>query len=197
MPPSRKEISHDRILETAARALRQNGFEGVGVADVMKQAGLTHGGFYAHFPNRNAMLAEAVVRAGQESSLAIGLAIDKRCNAGVSAFTALVESYLSDSHMSASDTGCPVASLSSEMPRQPLAVQVASAQRVQALVNRVAQALPHAEGKVTDRAQAFVVTSTLVGALQLARAMGDAKQGRALLASTRHLLLAQYEPLQH
>ena len=83
------------------------------------------------------------------------------------------------------------------MPRQPLAVQVASAQRVQALVNRVAQALPHAEGKVTDRAQAFVVTSTLVGALQLARAMGDAKQGRALLASTRHLLLAQYEPLQH
>ena len=58
--PSRKELSHERIVATAARAIRRGGFHGVGVADIMKEAGLTHGGFYAHFSSRNALLAEAL-----------------------------------------------------------------------------------------------------------------------------------------
>ena len=56
-PASRKELSHERIVDAAARAIRREGYAGVGVADVMKEAGLTHGGFYAHFPSRDAMLA--------------------------------------------------------------------------------------------------------------------------------------------
>ena len=56
---NRKEITHTRIVETAARAIRRSGYDGTGVADIMKEAGLTHGGFYAHFPSRDAMLAEA------------------------------------------------------------------------------------------------------------------------------------------
>src|SRR5437667_3722277 len=62
-----KEATHDRIVEAAARAIRRSGYNGMGVADIMKDAGLTHGGFYAHFPSREAMLAEAADRAGSES----------------------------------------------------------------------------------------------------------------------------------
>src|SRR2546427_87373 len=62
-----KEATHDRIVDAAARAIRRSGYNGTGVADIMKDAGLTHGGFYAHFPSREAMLAEAADRAGSES----------------------------------------------------------------------------------------------------------------------------------
>ncbi len=62
-----KEATHDRIVEAAARAIRRSGYNGTGVADIMKDAGLTHGGFYAHFASREAMLAEAADRAGSES----------------------------------------------------------------------------------------------------------------------------------
>src|SRR3954462_12425805 len=64
---SRKEATHERIVEVAARAIRRSGYAGTGVADIMKEAGLTHGAFYAHFPSREAMLAEAADRAGAES----------------------------------------------------------------------------------------------------------------------------------
>ncbi|WZB71040.1 TetR/AcrR family transcriptional regulator [Achromobacter xylosoxidans] len=64
----RKEQTHERIVEVAARAVRREGYAGVGVADIMKEAGLTHGGFYAHFPSRDAMLVEAVERAGQDGA---------------------------------------------------------------------------------------------------------------------------------
>ena len=63
----RKEATHERIVEAAARAIRRSGYSGTGVADIMKDAGLTHGGFYAHFASREAMLAEAADRAGAES----------------------------------------------------------------------------------------------------------------------------------
>src|SRR6478735_2691266 len=62
-----KEATHERIVEAAARAIRRSGYGGTGVADIMKDAGLTHGGFYAHFPSREAMLAEAADRAGCET----------------------------------------------------------------------------------------------------------------------------------
>src|SRR5260221_6574801 len=62
-----KEATHERIVEAAARAIRRSGYDGTGVADIMKDAGLTHGGFYAHFPSREAMLAEAADRAGAEA----------------------------------------------------------------------------------------------------------------------------------
>ncbi|OXC91401.1 TetR family transcriptional regulator, partial [Achromobacter sp. KAs 3-5] len=68
MSASRKEQSHERIVDAAARAIRRAGYSGVGVADVMKEAGLTHGGFYAHFPSRDALLAAAMERAGQDGA---------------------------------------------------------------------------------------------------------------------------------
>src|SRR3954464_13991218 len=65
--PSRKEVTHERIVETAARAIRRSGYGGTGVAEIIKEAGLTHGGFYAHFDSRDGMVAEAADRAGADT----------------------------------------------------------------------------------------------------------------------------------
>lgn len=187
--PSRKEITHDRILEVAARAIRRSGYDGVGVAEVMKEAGLTHGGFYAHFDSREALLAEAVQRAGRDSSAAMAQRIAARQAKGASALRALIESYLSEAHLQSLDVGCPVAALGSEMGRQPALVREASSLGVQGLIQMVQAALPAR----ADTARAMVLASTLVGALQLARALGDGKQAKALLAASRKALIAQYE----
>jgi AcrR family transcriptional regulator len=186
---SRREQSHERILDAAARAVRRKGFAAVGVADVMKEAGLTHGGFYAHFASREALLAEAVAHAGMQSRSSMRERVGARVAAGESAFRALVEEYLSEAHMEALDTGCPVAALGSEMPRVESELRTCSSQRVLALVDAVGQALPASAG----RGAALAVASTLVGALQLARVLGIDGEGRAVLQASRDALIAQYD----
>ena len=187
--PSKKELTHARILDAAARAIRRNGFEGVGVADVMKEAGLTHGGFYAHFESREAMLAEALARAGSGGAASLAKRIEGR-KQGATTFRALVEGYLSEAHLAGTESGCPVAALASEMPRQSAELREASLRRVQSLVERVREALP-APG---DKEQAMVIVSTMVGALQLARVFGANAKGKSLLAAARESLLAAYDP---
>lgn len=185
--PSRKEITHERILDTAARAIRRAGYGGIGVADIMKEAGLTHGGFYAHFPSRDAMLVEAMAWAGKDSERRLTSRLAKADPRGASPLRALIDSYLSPAHLAAPEAGCPVAALVSEMPRQSAEVREAGRSRVQALLDRVRQVLPEA-----DAAQAMVIVSSLVGALQLARALGDNAEGHALLAANREALLNRY-----
>ena len=187
-PNSRKQETHERIVDVAARAIRRHGYAGVGVADVMKEAGLTHGGFYAHFDSRDALLVEALERAGRESGEAVTRALERRPAKGVSAFRALVEAYLGDEHLESLETGCPVAALACDMPRQSDAVREASAVRVRRLVAGVQSALPRA-----SRATASVVAGTLVGTLQLARALGANADGRALLSAARKALVQQYD----
>jgi len=185
-PVSRRELSHDRIVEAASRAIRRSGYAGTGVADIMKEAGLTHGGFYAHFESRDALLAEAVARAGRDNAAFVERGLRSR-GKGVSAVRAVIEGYLAEAHL-ASETGCVVSALSSEMPRQSSHVRDASAACALALIDRVREALP-----ARDKADAAVVASTMVGALQLARAVGDAKRARALLKSARAALLGRYD----
>jgi TetR/AcrR family transcriptional repressor of nem operon len=187
--PSRKELTHERILESAARALRRDGYQGVGVADVMKDAGLTHGGFYAHFASRDAMLAEAVERAGHESGNAVRQDMARRIDKGASPFRAMVEAYLSDLHLKSLEQGCPVAALASEMARQPDEVREASCERVRQFIRAIDQVLP----PDAPPESAMVIVSTLVGSLQLARALGANKKGKALLAATCKALIAQYD----
>jgi len=187
-PNSRKEETHERILDVAARAIRRHGYAGVGVADVMKEAGLTHGGFYAHFDSRDALLVEALERAGRESAEMMARALERRTAKGASAFRALVETYLAEEHLVAPETGCPVAALASDMPRQSGALQEASSAGVRRLIARVQSTLPHA-----SRATASVVAGTLVGTLQLARAMGASAEARAILSAARKALLQQYD----
>lgn len=187
-PSTRKQQTHERIVEVAARAIRRQGYAGVGVADVMNSAGLTHGGFYAHFDSRDALLVEALERAGRESGAVLAQAVERRKAKGASPFRALVDAYLSEEHLTAVDTGCPVAALACDMPRQPDAVREASAAPVRRLVATVQSALPPA-----SRAAAGVVAGTLVGTLQLARALGDDAEGRALLSAARTALIRQYD----
>ena len=187
--PSRKELSHDRIVTAAARAIRRGGFEGVGVADIMKEAGLTHGGFYAHFDSRNAMMAEAMARAGQESAARLTQGMALRKSRGASDLRALVEAYLSDRHLEDIEAGCPVAALACEVPRQSPEVQGAAAQRVHGLLAIVGRALP----PDAPADSAALLASQLVGALLLARALGNKARGQALLKATRRSLLAQYD----
>jgi TetR/AcrR family transcriptional repressor of nem operon len=187
-PLSRREISHDRIVEAASRAIRRSGYAGTGVADIMREAGLTHGGFYAHFESRDALLAEAVARAGRDSAALVERRAQNRSK-DTSALRALIEGYLSEAHLSSAETGCVVSALVSEIPRQAPEVREASAERVQALIDRVRQSLPPS----VKPDAAGVITSTMVGALQLARALGDEKQARALLKSARTALLDQYD----
>jgi TetR/AcrR family transcriptional regulator, transcriptional repressor for nem operon len=187
--PTRKQLTHDRIVDAAARAIRGTGFHGVGVADIMKQCGLTHGGFYAHFASREALLAEALERAGAESRERMQEAVRGSVAKGATPLRAFVENYLADRHLETLDGGCPVAALASEMPRQAPELRAAAVDRVKALLAGVASVLPAGSAKEAPA----IIASQLVGALQLARTVGDNAQGRALLAASRESLLAQFD----
>ncbi len=186
--PTRKEQSHERIVDVAARAIRRSGYSGVGVADVMNEAGLTHGGFYSHFASRDALLVEAMQRAGRDNQALLTEAVDRRMAKGHSRFSALVSAYLHEKHLD-SERGCVVAALASEMSRQHDSVHDEARRRVTGLVEFVRSALP--EG--VEPGQAEVVTATMVGALQLARTLGG-KAGRTLLSQTREALTQKYLP---
>lgn len=185
---TRKEISHARIVDVASRAIRRAGYRGVGVADIMNEAGLTHGGFYAHFASRDAMLVEAMQHAGQGNLTSLEEGIERRLRKGGTRLRALVETYLHDSHMERTEDGCIVAALASEMTREEDAVRAEARRRVAAMVALVQSALP--EG--ADKGKAQLVTATMVGALQLARTLGG-KAGREILAQTRQALIARHD----
>jgi AcrR family transcriptional regulator len=185
--PSKRELTHERILDAASRAIRRAGHTGASVAEVMKEAGLTHGGFYAHFDSREKMVASAIAYAGSQSSQNLRQSMAVLEKRGRSPFRALVESYLSPAHMAAVETGCVVAALGSEIPRQTDEVRQAAGERVNALLRLVESVLPPGAEKVL----ASHIASTMVGALQLARALGGA-EGEALLATNRRFLSERY-----
>lgn len=184
----RKEASRERILDVASRGLRRSGFHGIGVADVMKQAGLTHGGFYAHFESRDELLGAAAMRAGQDSRTRFDDLVQRLTAAGVPPFRAMVETYLHESGIADCENGCPVAALVSEMPRQSEPVRAVS----RALMTHLHRMVVAALGDGTSDDAAWAIVSSLVGALQLARAFGDNAQGRAVLDSAKHALLARH-----
>jgi len=171
---SRKEITHARIVETAARAIRRSGYDGTGVADIMKEAGLTHGGFYAHFSSRDAMLAEAADRAGEETA-AIAKSIFAKAPQD-QALQALMNAYLSNEHIANIESGCSLAALGSEMPRQAPEVRNASTCRVKEMVALIEE---RRSDQPNAREEALVLVSTMVGTLLLARAVDDPELSQA------------------
>jgi AcrR family transcriptional regulator len=183
-----KDATHERIVEAAARAIRRSGYGGTGVADIMKDAGLTHGGFYAHFPSREAMLAEAMDRAGAES-----VAASARIAAAAppeQALQELVRAYLSKAHVDGVETGCAVAALGSEMPRQAPEVRRAATRRIKEMIDLVARQSPD-WGKPGAHERALVTVATMVGALLLARAVDDPRLSDAVReAALTHLTSA-------
>jgi TetR/AcrR family transcriptional repressor of nem operon len=177
---SRKEATHERIVDAAARGIRRSGYSGTGVADIMKDAGLTHGGFYAHFESREAMLAEAADRAGAES-LATLERIASSAEPG-KGLEALMRAYLSKEHLEGVEIGCPMAAVGSEVPRQAPEVRRAATRRIKESIDLVARQLPD-WGKPGAHEKALATLSTMVGALVLARAVEDPKLSDAIRAA--------------
>lgn len=181
---NRKEVTHLRIVETAARAIRRSGYDGTGVADIMKEAGLTHGGFYAHFPSRDAMLAEAADKAGEET-MAIAEQIFAKV-AGEQAIHALMNAYLSNEHVANIESGCSLAALGSEMPRQVPEVKNVSTRRMKEMINLIESRLPASSN---SHETALVMVSTMVGTLLLARAVDDPELSVAIRqAALKHFV---------
>jgi AcrR family transcriptional regulator len=175
---SRKEITHERIVEVAARAIRRSGYDGTGVADIMKEAGLTHGGFYAHFPSREVLLAEAADRAGAEA-----VALSEHIAASVppeQALPSMVRAYLSKEHCEDMENGCPVSALGSEMPRQAPVVRRAATRRIKEMIDVVARQLPDC-GQPGAHEQALMTVATMVGTMVLARAVDDPRLSESFL----------------
>lgn len=174
---STKETTHARIVDVAARAIRRSGYDGTGVADIMKEAGLTHGAFYAHFASRDAMLVEAASLAGAQSN---AFAASVAANAPPSqSLQAMVQAYLSKAHLSGVETGCPIAALCSETPRQSPEVRHAATLGLKEMIDLVARQMPD-WGQAVAHERAMATVATMVGTLMLARAVDDPALSEAL-----------------
>lgn len=181
--PGKKEATHERIVAEAARALRREGYDGVRVAEIMNEAGLTHGGFYAHFASRDALLVEAAERATSSSLEALGAMAVARPGDEGGGLAALAERYLSDAHTGRAESGCALAALASETPRQPREVRAVATRNVEAFVGLVERLLPGCDDGRRDEAR--VVVAALVGALVLARAVDDPDLSRDLRGAVK------------
>ena len=180
-----KEASHERILSVAARAIRRSGYDGTGVADIMKEAGLTHGAFYAHVPSREALLAEAASRACAESAAAAAkVASDEPSG---QALAAMLRAYLSPEHVAHAEVGCPLAALGSETPRQAAEVRRVTTRYVKEMIDLVARQSPD-WGQPAAHERALVTVATMVGTLLLARAVDEPALSASLCeAALKHL----------
>lgn len=178
-----KQAARERIINAAARAIRRSGYDGPSVSEIMKEAGLTHGTFYAHFPSREALLAAAADQAGAEVVAHTG-----RVAAAAppqEALEAMIRSYLSVDHLNNREGGCPVAALGSEMPRQAPEVRKAATARLRDMIDLVARELPD-----HDEERAMALVAAMVGALTLARAVDDP----ALSERIRTTAIAAFTP---
>jgi TetR/AcrR family transcriptional regulator, transcriptional repressor for nem operon len=185
-----KDATHERIVSVAARAIRRSGYDGTGVADIMKEAGLTHGAFYAHFTSREAMLAEAAGRACAESAAAAADVV-----ARVSpdrALASMLSAYLSMAHVKHADIGCPLAALGSETWRQVPEVRRVVTRHIKEMIDLVARQSPD-WGQPGAHQRALVTIATMVGALLLARAVDDPGLSNGLRgAALKHLTPASH-----
>jgi len=178
-PAEQTAERHERIVEAAARLIRRDGFDGVSVADIMKAAGLTHGGFYAHFDSKEAMAA-----AGVERALAGMLDLADRAGETDDPQTAFITGYLSARHRDNPDQGCAMTALGPEIARRNGPVRQAFTTGVRALIDRLARGV-HPAADADPRAEAITMISTLLGALILARAVDDPALSAEILTTNR------------
>lgn len=180
-----KEASHERIVSAAARAIRRSGYDGTGVADIMKEAGLTHGAFYAHFPSREAMLAEAAARACAETAAATAGVVSSV--PAERALNAMLRTYLSPEHLAQVELGCPLAALGSETARQAPEVRRVTTRHVKEMIDLVARQSPD-WGQPAAHERALVTVAAMVGTLMLARAVDEPALSASLCdAALKHM----------
>jgi AcrR family transcriptional regulator len=184
-PSPKKQETHDRIVRTAAGAIRKHGFHGISVADLMEEAGLTHGGFYAHFASRDAMLAEALDEAANDSLDRLSKAADAA--KPEDALDATMDFYLSDRHVAETERGCTLAALGSETGRQSPEVRHVMTRRVREMADVIERQMS-GWGKTSRHEDALAVMSTMVGALLIARAVDDPQLSKDIRAAAKRLV---------
>ncbi|HWK97356.1 MAG TPA: TetR/AcrR family transcriptional regulator [Pseudolabrys sp.] len=180
--------NRNRIVAVAGSLLREKGFDGIGVADIMKAADLTHGGFYGHFKSKDELAAlacgEALTRSAARWS-------EVRDNAGTDPFKAMVAHYLSPRQFDGTGRGCALVALGAEAPRQPKAVREVFRDGLAKLLDVLMSALPGT--KAARRKKSLAVMAELVGAGVLARAVDDPVLAEEILDAVRHDLLTRVD----
>lgn len=171
-------LNRERVVETAARVFRERGYNGIGVADLMKEAGLTHGGFYGNFGSKEALLAEAATRA---VSVSLGDWDKLAARDPAHAFKNVAAAYLSERHRDRPGLGCAMAALGPEVARLSPEVRSAVTSAVSAQVDKLASLI--GPGEAPARRQALAAYATMVGALVIARAVSDDSLSREVLAA--------------
>jgi TetR/AcrR family transcriptional repressor of nem operon len=176
-----KRRSHERIVEAAARRIREAGTDGPGVAEIMSAAGMTHGGFYKHFASRD----EAAERACADGSGRL----DETIADAASPLAALITGYLSAEHRDDPGTGCAVAALGGDAARPGNAARAAYTEQIRRYIDRLEGLLAADDAPGDARERAIATMSTLVGALIISRAVEDPELADEVLAGARDVLL--------
>lgn len=177
-PAEHKAEVRERIITAAARALREDGLSGVSVPDLMRRAGLTHGGFYNHFADRDTLVAEAVARAAEETAADVFEASSGDPRAALAA-------YLSPEHVAAPGAGCVLAALGSEAAHaESPRVRTAFARAARGFIGYVQRLrTPGSRARIDDAALA--TASQMIGAVVLARLVDDTELARRILGAAR------------
>jgi TetR/AcrR family transcriptional repressor of nem operon len=177
--------NRERIIDAAAALFRAKGFDGIGVADIMKAADLTHGGFYGHFASKDDLVAQAsrrtMARSAQKWRRVVADAPDQP-------YGALLDHYLTARHRDEPGRGCAFAALGNDAARSGKVVKDAFAEGLEALIDILAQAVP-GRSKAARRRKAVAAMAGLVGALSLARAVGDKVLSNEILDAVHRELL--------
>jgi TetR/AcrR family transcriptional regulator, transcriptional repressor for nem operon len=187
--PEHKAEVHRKIVKDASRRVRAEGLTGAAVAAVMRDTGLTHGGFYKHFESKNELLLESLREAFRDiADKLVRVAEQSRSEA---AWKAIVKSYLSLEYCDHAERGCPLTALGPELARADEAMR---GQILAELVNYRDRMLPFMPGRRTaDKERAFfVIFSTMVGAVEIARMLPEGAAQERVLASTREFLLRSF-----
>ena len=177
--------NRERIIEAAGALFREKGFDRVGVADIMKAADLTHGGFYGHFESKDDLTAQASERAMARAATNWGKIVADAPN---NPYAALLKHYLSGRHRDDPGQGCAFAALSGDAARCGTPVRTAFAEGLERLIDIVAKTVP-SRSKTVRRRRAVAAVAELVGALILSRAVEDLSLSDEILDSARHELL--------
>jgi TetR/AcrR family transcriptional regulator, transcriptional repressor for nem operon len=175
-----KEETHRKVVEAASRRFRKDGIEATGVVDLMADVGLTHGGFYAHFSSKETLVKEALAAASSKSRERLQREIDKARAEGRDPLESIVHSYLTALHRDRPDRGCCVAALGSEIARHPRKTREAFTEGLEKTLEIIASALP-ASATTQRKEKAYAIFSTMIGSLQLSRAVSDPAMSQAVI----------------
>ena len=187
--PEHKTRTRDRIVRNAARKLRAEGLGGPGVASVMKASGLTVGGFYKHFRNKDELLAEAIAQGFAESSEKIYSSLQNVPRED--RWKELIRLYLSPQHCDYPDSGCPVAALAPEMARTKPGVRKRISGLIKDRMDRWVEFIPGRTAAEREQ-NFFVILSAMAGAVSIARILTEPVDRERVLASVRDHLLHSF-----